>query len=51
MLLCHISIEKLFRRVGHTAFLKNYNKYLFYINKAVTNPQLLEITTSSIIKR
>lgn len=50
MLLCHISIEKLVRRVGHIAFLKNYDKYNFCINKAVSNPQLLEITTSSIIK-
>lgn len=50
MLLCHMSTEKSARRVGHRAFLKNYDKYNFYINKSVSNPQLLEITTSSIIK-
>lgn len=50
ILLCHISIEKLVIRVGHIAFLKNYDKYYFYINKAVSNQQLLEITASSIIK-
>lgn len=49
-LLCHISTEKLVRRVGYIVFFKNYDKYQFYINKAVSNPQLLEITTSSIIK-
>lgn len=50
MLLCHMSLEKSARRVGHIAFLKNHDKSNFYINKSVSNPQLLEITTSSIIK-